>query len=79
MCQCHGSENDVTTGAKSRGSASAPLVAYEMRRGSDEIQIQVRPATNLGELFRLAHERGEPSKESVDIQRESRLELHATT
>ena len=31
MCQCHGSEFDVTTGAVVRGPATRPLNVYEVR------------------------------------------------
>jgi nitrite reductase/ring-hydroxylating ferredoxin subunit len=40
MCQCHGSEFDVTTGAVISGPATQPLSVYEVR--VDEGSIRIR-------------------------------------
>jgi 3-phenylpropionate/trans-cinnamate dioxygenase ferredoxin component len=41
MCQCHGSQFDVTSGAVLRGPATDPLATYEVREANNEIQIHV--------------------------------------
>ena len=41
MCQCHGSEFDVTTGTVVPGPASAPLTVYEVRLVDGSIRIRV--------------------------------------
>lgn len=41
MCQGHGSEFDVTTGAVVRGPASAPLTVYEVRLVDGSIRIRL--------------------------------------
>jgi nitrite reductase/ring-hydroxylating ferredoxin subunit len=41
MCQCHGSEFDITTGAVVRGPASAPLNVYDARVVDGSISISV--------------------------------------
>ena len=40
MCQCHGSQFDVTNGAVLRGPASDRLSTYEVREEGGEIQIR---------------------------------------
>ena len=40
MCQCHGSQFDVTTGAVLRGPATKPLATYEVREEDGEIQMR---------------------------------------
>jgi 3-phenylpropionate/trans-cinnamate dioxygenase ferredoxin component len=39
MCQCHGSEFDVTTGAVLRGPATRPLNVYEVRTTDGSLRI----------------------------------------
>ena len=41
MCQCHGSQFDVTNGAVLRGPATEPLTTYEVREENGEIQVQI--------------------------------------
>jgi len=41
MCQCHGSEFDVTTGAVVRGPATRPLNVYEVRAADGSLRIRV--------------------------------------
>ena len=41
MCQCHGSEFDVTTGAVVRGPAARPLNVYEVRAADGSLRIRV--------------------------------------
>jgi nitrite reductase/ring-hydroxylating ferredoxin subunit len=41
MCQCHGSQFDVTSGAVLRGPATEPLAIYEVREENSELQIRV--------------------------------------
>jgi nitrite reductase/ring-hydroxylating ferredoxin subunit len=41
MCQCHGSEFDITTGAVVRGPASVPLNVYDARVVDGSISISV--------------------------------------
>ena len=41
MCQCHGSQFDVTSGAVLRGPAVDPLASYEAREVDGEIQVRV--------------------------------------
>ena len=40
MCQCHGSQFDLTTGAVISGPASRPLTVYEVRQVADTILIR---------------------------------------
>ena len=40
MCQCHGSEFDVTTGAVISGPAPRPLSVYEVRVAGGSIRIR---------------------------------------
>jgi 3-phenylpropionate/trans-cinnamate dioxygenase ferredoxin component len=40
MCQCHGSEFDITTGAVISGPATAALAVYEVREVDDAIQVR---------------------------------------
>jgi 3-phenylpropionate/trans-cinnamate dioxygenase ferredoxin subunit len=39
MCQCHGSEFDITTGPVVRGPASRPLNVYKVQVGDGSIRI----------------------------------------
>jgi 3-phenylpropionate/trans-cinnamate dioxygenase ferredoxin component len=41
MCQCHGSQFDITTGAILRGPAIEPLTTYEVCEVDGEIQVRV--------------------------------------
>jgi nitrite reductase/ring-hydroxylating ferredoxin subunit len=41
MCQCHGSEFDITTGAVVNGSACQPLNVYEVQVVDDTIPIRI--------------------------------------
>jgi nitrite reductase/ring-hydroxylating ferredoxin subunit len=41
MCQCDGSQFDVTKGAVLRGPAIAALAMYEVREQGGEIQVRV--------------------------------------
>jgi 3-phenylpropionate/trans-cinnamate dioxygenase ferredoxin component len=41
MCQCHGSQFDITTGAILRGPATEPLTTYEVCEVDGEIQVRV--------------------------------------
>jgi 3-phenylpropionate/trans-cinnamate dioxygenase ferredoxin component len=41
MCQCHGSEFDVTTGAVVRGPATRPLNVYDVRAADGSLRIRV--------------------------------------
>jgi 3-phenylpropionate/trans-cinnamate dioxygenase ferredoxin component len=40
MCQCHGSQFDVATGAVLRGPATEPLTVYEVQEVDGAIRIQ---------------------------------------
>lgn len=40
MCQCHGSQFDITTGAVVNGPATKALVMYEVREIDGNIQIR---------------------------------------
>jgi len=40
MCQCHGSQFDVTTGSVQRGPATQPLTTYEVREQDGAIQVR---------------------------------------
>ena len=40
MCQCHGSEFDITTGAVVRGPASRPLSVYDAQVADGSIRIR---------------------------------------
>jgi len=41
MCQCHGSQYEVTSGAVLRGPATEALETYEVREKDGEIQIRL--------------------------------------
>ena len=41
MCQCHGSQFDVTNGSVLRGPATEPLNTYPVREQSGEIQVEI--------------------------------------
>jgi 3-phenylpropionate/trans-cinnamate dioxygenase ferredoxin subunit len=41
MCQCHGSQFDITTGAVVRGPATNALSVYEAREVDGHVQIRV--------------------------------------
>ena len=41
MCQCHGSQYDVTSGAVLRGPATEALETYQVREKDGEIQIRL--------------------------------------
>jgi len=41
MCQCHGSQFDITTGAVVRGPADRPLATYAVREQEGEIQVRI--------------------------------------
>ncbi len=41
MCQCHGSEFDITTGAVIRGPATRPLNVYEVQMVDETIRIRI--------------------------------------
>jgi 3-phenylpropionate/trans-cinnamate dioxygenase ferredoxin component len=41
VCQCHGSQFDVTTGTILRDPATEPLATYEARAGRRDLQIRV--------------------------------------
>jgi 3-phenylpropionate/trans-cinnamate dioxygenase ferredoxin component len=41
MCQCHGSEFDITTGAVTRGPARDPLHTYAVQEVDGDIRLQV--------------------------------------
>jgi nitrite reductase/ring-hydroxylating ferredoxin subunit len=41
MCQCDGSQFDVTSGRVLRGPATLPLVTYEVREQDGVIQVRV--------------------------------------
>ena len=41
MCQCHGSQFDVTSGAVLRGPATEVLATYAVREENGEIQIRL--------------------------------------
>jgi nitrite reductase/ring-hydroxylating ferredoxin subunit len=41
MCQCDGSQFDVTSGAVQRGPATLALTTYEVREQGGEIQVRV--------------------------------------
>jgi 3-phenylpropionate/trans-cinnamate dioxygenase ferredoxin component len=40
MCQCHGSQFDITSGAVVRGPATTALVTYEVREQDGDLQIR---------------------------------------
>jgi nitrite reductase/ring-hydroxylating ferredoxin subunit len=40
MCQCHGSEFDITTGAVVSGPATQPLNVYEVQVTEGSIRIR---------------------------------------
>ena len=40
MCQCHGSEFDVTTGAVVRGPAARPLNVYEVQVADGTVRVR---------------------------------------
>jgi nitrite reductase/ring-hydroxylating ferredoxin subunit len=39
MCQCHGSQFDVTTGALLRGPPTTPLQTYDVRERDGQVEI----------------------------------------
>ncbi len=41
MCQCHGSQFDVTTGGLLRGPATKPLTTYQVREQDGKIDVRV--------------------------------------
>jgi nitrite reductase/ring-hydroxylating ferredoxin subunit len=41
MCQCHGSQFDVTTGAVLRGPATQGLVTYEVQEQDGKLRVRV--------------------------------------
>jgi len=41
MCQCHGSQFDMTTGAVINGPATEPLHIYEVEEVDGDIQVRV--------------------------------------
>ena len=40
MCQCHGSQFDITNGEVERGPAIASLITYEVREQDGKIQVR---------------------------------------
>ena len=40
MCQCHGSQFDVATGAVLRGPATEPLTVYEVQEVDGDVQVR---------------------------------------
>jgi 3-phenylpropionate/trans-cinnamate dioxygenase ferredoxin component len=42
MCQCHGSEFDITTGAVVSGPATRPLTVYDVQAAGGSISIRIR-------------------------------------
>jgi nitrite reductase/ring-hydroxylating ferredoxin subunit len=42
MCQCHGSEFDITTGAAVSGPATQPLDVYEVQVAEGSIRIRIQ-------------------------------------
>jgi 3-phenylpropionate/trans-cinnamate dioxygenase ferredoxin component len=41
MCQCHGSQFDIGSGAVIRGPASKPLNVYEVQEVAGDVQVRV--------------------------------------
>jgi len=41
MCQCHGSQFDITTGAVTNGPATEALHVYEVQEVAGDVQIRV--------------------------------------
>ena len=41
MCQCHGSQFDVTSGALLRGPATEPLTMHDVREENGDVQVRV--------------------------------------
>lgn len=41
MCQCHGSQFDITSGAVLRGPATRDLPTYEVREEDGAIQVRI--------------------------------------
>ena len=40
LCQCHGSQFDITTGAATAGPATKPLTVYEVQEVDGTIQVR---------------------------------------
>jgi 3-phenylpropionate/trans-cinnamate dioxygenase ferredoxin component len=40
MCQCHGSQFDITSGAVVRGPATKPLNVYEVQEVGNDLQLR---------------------------------------
>jgi|SRR5262245_4332281 len=40
VCQCHGSEFDIVTGAVTKGPATVPLRIYEVREVDSTVQVR---------------------------------------
>jgi nitrite reductase/ring-hydroxylating ferredoxin subunit len=40
MCQCHGSQFDIVTGAAIAGPATEPLTVYDVREAEGNIQVR---------------------------------------
>jgi nitrite reductase/ring-hydroxylating ferredoxin subunit len=40
MCQCHGSEFDITTGAVTRGPATRALTVYEVQDVEGSLRVR---------------------------------------
>ena len=46
MCQCDGSQFDLTSGVALRGPATVPLTIYDVGEGNGEIQVRIGAQTN---------------------------------
>ena len=40
MCQCHGSQFDITTGAVIRGPATEPLDIYDVQEAGGDVEVR---------------------------------------